>query len=228
MLRVQHAVVGIITIGVVATVPGSGMITAQSDYVARKAECGPDSRPEIGLQGLMTAAERFSAPHANTCNVELVGQEVAEGTSWGGAVVDVCAYLGRNRGQVNGTDGPTLRRPGTAVVDVADPRTPAIVGYLDTPAMIEPNESLAANIPRKLLAAVGPYYTYDDTRTANRSDSDFEIYDVSNCRRPVLKGSLKLSHVRSHGGYFAPDGRHVLVDVLHREHSSERQDARER
>jgi hypothetical protein len=159
----------------------------------------------------MSAAERFSPPRANNCNVELVGQDAGEGLSWGGAVYDVCAYLGKSAGPISGKDGPSPKRAGTLVEDVSDSRHPTTVAYLDRPAMLEPNESIATNAPRKLLAAIAPYYMYDDERTANRSDSDLDVYDVSNCRRPALKGSLKLSHLRSHGGYFAPDGRTFYV-----------------
>jgi hypothetical protein len=159
----------------------------------------------------MTAAERFSPPRANNCNVELVGQDAGEGLSWGSAVYDVCAYLGQNAGPINGKGGPSPKQAGTRVEDVSDSRHPKTIAYLDSPAMLEPNESLGTSAARKLLAGIGPYYVYDDERTANRSDSDFNVYDVSNCRRPVLKGSLKLSHARPHGGYFAPDGRTFYV-----------------
>ena len=195
-------------VGLALGVGGTLSVRAQPKMTpAEKAQCGPGSRPESGLQGTMTSAERFSAPRAYNCNLELVGQEVAEGTSWGGAAVDVCAFVGRNKGPIDGKGGPSPKRAGAVVVDVADPRRTRITAYLDAPGMLEANESMAASAERKLLAGVDPYYVYEDARTASRSDSDFAVYDVSNCRQPVLKGSLKLSHVRSHGGYFAADGR---------------------
>ena len=82
---------------------------------------------------------------------------------------------------------------------------PKAVGYLDSAGIIEPNETLHVHADRKLLGAISPYYPGDGSQM--RSDSDFDVYDVSDCRRPVLKGSLKLPGIRSHGGYFSPDGR---------------------
>ena len=221
MVRSRHAAgyFGVAAVvGLVAGIAGSLSVGAQVEQVeyvaATKAQCGPGSQPESGMQGTMTAAEHFSAPRAYHCNVELADQEILEGTSWGGAFVDDCAYVGRNLGPIHGRDGPSPKNPGTAVVDVGDPRNLKLLTYLNTPAMLEPNESLATNAERKLLAGVSPYYVYDDERTADRADSDVDIYDVSNCRQPVHKATLKLSHVRSHGGYFAPDGRTFWLTSL--------------
>ena len=195
--RVMWSIALVAMCGLV-TVAGSRVLTAQPEYVALKAECGPGSRPETGLQGQMTAAERFSGPRTYNCNLELVGKYAGEGASWGATAIDACAYLGRN-------DGPGLQPRGTAVVDATDPRSPKAAGYLDSVGTIEVNETIHAHPGRKLLAAVSPYYPGDGSQT--RSDSDFDIYDVSDCRRPMLKGSLNLPGLRSHGGYFAPDGR---------------------
>ncbi len=205
--RARFWLFGLSTMGASLAAIGSLVVTAQSDYAAVKVECGPGSRPEAGLEGLQTAAERFSAPQSYTCNAELVGQALT-GSSWGGAVVDTCVYLSRTIDPPTGYAGPPpAKGSGTAVVDAADSRNPKILEYMASQTMLEPNESLAASASRKLLAGINPYFVYDDVRTANLSDSNFEIYDVANCRKPVLKGTLTLPHVRSHGGYFAPDGR---------------------
>ena len=210
------------------TVAGLRVLTAQPEYVALKATCGPGSRPETGLQGLQTAAEHFSAPRTNTCNLELVGQYVDEGYSFGGAVYDTCAYLGKNAGPIDGKDGPTPARAGMEVIDVGDPRHPKAVAYLDNPGMLEPNESPAVHVGRKLLGAIDPYYVYDDARTAMRDDSTVAIYDVSNCRRPVLRGSLKLSHGALPWRLFRARRPDVLRDVLYRQHPADGQNAGDR
>ena len=57
----------------------------QTKYVSvAKAQCGPGSRPETGLQGQTTAAERFSpaGPQASNCNLEPIGQFQGEGAAW--------------------------------------------------------------------------------------------------------------------------------------------------
>src|SRR5687767_2999426 len=47
-----------------------------SDQAVAKASCGPHDRPESGLQGQTTLAERFSSDQGNayTCNLELMSQ----------------------------------------------------------------------------------------------------------------------------------------------------------
>ena len=155
-----------------------------------KAECGPGSRPESGLQGHKTAAERFSAGEQTSynCNLELVGRYQGEGAAWDMGILDACAYIGT-------TDGPGRRNRGTLVLDVADSTMPTPVAYLDSPSFIEPNESLAVHAGRKLLAATKFH------------QGNFDVYDISECRRPTLKSSIKLSGIEGHAGNFAPDGR---------------------
>src|SRR5262249_51768790 len=98
----NFGVVGLMGLGVIV---GTLSVRAQVEMVAAgKAQCGPGSQPETGLQGTTTQAERFAAPRAYTCNVELTGQEVLEGTSWGAAFVDRCAIVGRNLGPISGKD----------------------------------------------------------------------------------------------------------------------------
>src|SRR6266851_4410796 len=68
--------------------------SAQSKYESvPTAQCGPGERPETGLQGQTTLAERFSgdSTRAYNCNVELVGQFEGEGAGWDLGKFDVCA-----------------------------------------------------------------------------------------------------------------------------------------
>lgn len=165
-------------------------LSGQTKYVpAPKAQCGPGSRPETGLQGQTTAAERFSpgASKSFTCNLEFVGQFQGEGASWDMGIFDACAYIGT-------TDGPGRQNRGTVVLDVSDSRNPKPVAYLDSLGLIEPNESISVHAGRKLLAA------------AKYHQQNFDVYDVSDCRRPVLKGTLKLPDVEGHASNFSPDG----------------------
>ena len=67
--------------------------------------------------------------------------------------------------------------------------------------MWDPWESLKVNVPRKLLAAI-------QADSGNGEQPGFAVYDVSDCRRPVLKSSVVLSvPVKGHAGEFAQDGR---------------------
>lgn len=155
-----------------------------------KAQCGPQDRRESGLQGQTTPAERFSgaAEKGFNCNLELAGQFAGEGASWQMAWFEDCAYYGT-------INDPRQQHKGTVVIDASDPRRPRVSTYLESPAMQNPWESLKVNVKRKLLAAVqsrGP---------------EFSVYDISNCKSPVLKSSGKSQAELGHAGDFAPDGR---------------------
>jgi hypothetical protein len=153
-----------------------------------KASCGPQDRME-SVQGQTTLAERFNPgpPKAYNCNLELVGQFEGEGASTDIEVFDDCAYYST-------APNPTMRHPGVAVLDVSDPRNPTAIEYLDSPAMLKAHESLEISLARKLLLA-------------SNMPSTFDIYDISNCRSPILKSSLNLPDgLVSHGGQFTADG----------------------
>jgi len=161
-----------------------------------RAECGKGDRVETGLQGQTTLAERMSgaSSKAHNCNLELVGQFQGEGASWQMASFDQCAYYG-----TAGREGQ--QNKGVVVVDASDPRRPVASTYLDARSMWDPWESLKVNVPRKLLAAV-------QADNGNGLQPGFAVYDISDCRRPILKSSVDLgAPVKGHAGNFAPDGR---------------------
>lgn len=153
-----------------------------------EADCGPGDRPETGLQGQTTLAERWSgaSEQASTCNLELVGQLAGEGASWQFAWFERCGYHGT-------ANSPQQQRRGTVVVDASDPRAPRATAHLDDPAMLDPWESLRVNQGRRLLAGAG--------------NESFALYDVSDCARPRLLSAIGVPGLRGHGGEFAPDGQ---------------------
>jgi hypothetical protein len=119
-----------------------------------RADCGPGSRPETGMQGRVPA----DATDGFACNMELVGQEGAAGGFKVLRFVDraghECAYydttlLFPTNLQNLGND-PT----GVAVLDMSDPSNPVRTATLVTPAMQTPHESLLLNERRGLLVAV--------------------------------------------------------------------------
>ena len=140
-------------------------------------QCGQGERTESGLRGQTTSAERLSPPEAYNCNLELVGKFEGEGGRMDFTTLDHCGYLSA---------------PGVVVVDVSDRRSPLVPMSLKTPAMLDPYETLEAHARRKLLAALegGP----------EAPPAAFELYDVTDCRRPVLKGSLSVPGFRGHAG----------------------------
>lgn len=164
---------------------------AQTTRTVPKAVCGRGDRQEI-VQGQTTLAERFSVgtARAYACNLELVGQFEGEGAGFDLEVMDNCAYYAT-------AQNPKMRHPGTVVLDVSDPRNPRATAYLDTPAMLNPIESLSIDPVRKVLLASKP---------AKTSAEPFDIYDLSDCRHPRLRTTQVLPNVMSHSGEFGPDG----------------------
>jgi hypothetical protein len=173
-----------------------------------KAECGPGSRPETGIQGRVSREEHESGRSAEgyTCNTELVGKYVVEnalGTVGGFKVeryVDAaghdCAYYDTTLTYpTNLFDGES----GVNVLDMSDPANPVLTARLETPAMLTQHESLVVNHERGLLAAVAG--------NAMMAPGFVDIYDISqDCRRPVLKSVTPLG-VLGHESGFSPDGR---------------------
>ena len=164
-----------------------------------KAQCGPGSRAESGLQGATTLAERFGGASAEgfRCNMELVGQYAGEGASWQMAWSDECAYYAT-------ANSAKQQQYGVVVVDVANPANPKAVGYLDTPTMRDPWESLHVNKARKLLGGA-------QAENGTGVRGGFEVYDVSDCRHPVLKSSIEIPDSHAHAGNWTPDGKFFYV-----------------
>jgi hypothetical protein len=164
-----------------------------------KAKCGPGSRAETGLQGSTSLAERFGGASAQgfRCNLELVGQSQNEGASWQMAWFGQCAYY-------DTANSPRQQHRGVVVIDVADPAHPKVVDYIDTPTMRDPWESLHVNQTRKLLGGA-------EAENGTGVGNGFEIYDVSDCRHPVLKSNLQIPDSHAHAGNWTPDGNFYYV-----------------
>jgi hypothetical protein len=169
-----------------------------------RATCGPGSRPEPDLQGRVPFEHRQRGPNGEpadsesgyTCNLELVGQEQNQGASWQAAWYEDCAYYGTVF--TGGTSGPNPNM-GVQVIDVSNPANPGRTAALQTPAMLDPWESLKTNDKRGLLGAVaswnvaGPVY--------------IDIYDVKgDCTQPELLSSTPMNVPLGHEGNWAPDG----------------------
>jgi hypothetical protein len=159
-----------------------------------KAHCGPTDHTESGLQGETSLRERMSGDSetAYNCNLELVGEEPQDTyqgaySQDGPAYYDVCAYYGTDRAATG---------QGIKVIDVSDPQHPVVSAHLtDTPAALNPHETVASNANTRVLVA------------GQSGGENFAVYDVSNCRQPVLKSSIILPGSSGHMGAFAPDGK---------------------
>lgn len=165
--------------------------------IVPKAECGPGDRTE-SVQGEVTMAERFRSgtPQAYNCNLELVGQRLGEGASIGMNTHEDWAYFTTWK-------NPETKHPGVTVIDVSDMNKPDASAYLDSPGMVEANESLAISTSRKLLLA------------AAWSNSTFDIYDLSrDPGHPELVSSTSIPGAMSHMGEFTPDGQMFVGAIL--------------
>lgn len=159
-----------------------------------KAACGHSDHTESGLQGETTAQERSSgdSERAYNCNLELAGEYRGDGaySQDGPAYSGDCAYYA--------TDNITALQQhlGITVIDASDPKNPRPTAFLnDTAAALSPHETLATN-DRTHLLAVGQF-----------NGPNFAVYDISDCRHPVLKADMQLIGSQGHMGNFTPDGR---------------------
>jgi hypothetical protein len=165
-----------------------------------KADCAPGDNVETGLQGQTTLAERMggSAAKGLNCNLNVIGQFKGEGAYHAQTWIDVCSYYST-------ANGAGQQHPGVAVIDVSDPLNPKATAYLSAPSMLQTWESLKMSTARKLLAAV-------ESEGGNGTNPGFAVYDVSDCKNPVLKASVNLpippgTTIKGHAGAMAPDGR---------------------
>src|ERR1043165_896965 len=192
---------GVSTVALAGLLLGAAIASAQAissdgfPASVPKAICGPTDHTESGLQGETTEQERFSGDSetAYNCNLELVGQEPQDTyqgaySQDGPAYYDVCAYYGNDR--------PATGQ-GIKVIDASDPQHPVVAAHLtDSPAALNPHETVHTNANSRLLVA------------GQTDGPNFSVYDISDCRHPVLKGGVNLSSSTFHHmGNFAPDGK---------------------
>ncbi|MGH8528885.1 MAG: LVIVD repeat-containing protein [Nevskiales bacterium] len=179
-----------------------------SSTATPRAQCGPGSRPETGLQGRVSREEIDDGRAAEgfTCNTELVGSYTVPnviGTVGGFKVERYTDAAGHDCAYYD----TTLLFPtnlldmnaGVNVLDMSDPTHPVLTAQLLTPAMLSPHESLVLSTERGVLAAVlGNPAFYPGV---------VDVYDLSgDCRHPVLKASAPVG-VLGHESGMAPDGR---------------------
>lgn len=165
-----------------------------------RAQCGPGSRPEPGIQGRVPAG----AAHGGLqCNVTLVGRQ---GHSGGFKVLRYVDEQGRECAYYDTAllfpfnalklAGDSL---GVAVLDMSDPTHPKQTDTLTQLPMLSPHESLTLNPKRGLIAAVlGNPSTYPGL---------VSIYDASkDCRHPVLQSTSLVARFGHESG-FTEDGK---------------------
>lgn len=182
-------------------------VPAQTDVYpgpTPRAECGPGSNPETGLQGQVSGDDFNSgrAQEGYTCNTEQLSHYGAKGGYKVERYVDQagheCAYYDSTLLFPKDAIAAGQDLTGVYVLDMADPTKPVRTDLLVTPAMQSPHESMLLNAKRGLLVAV--------TSNPIFYPGFVDVYDVSqDCRHPVLKSSLPVGTLGHESG-FAPDG----------------------
>ena len=170
-----------------------------------RAQCGPGSVPEPGMQGRVPAdhVAAGGAAQGYRCNVEVVGQFGVSGGYKVERYVDAtgreCAFYDTTLLYPTNAAAPLDDEPtGVAVLDMSDPTQPRLTTTLNTPAMSTPHESLLVNQRRGLLAAVAGNPVF--------APGQVDVYDVSQgCTAPQLRSSLPVG-LLGHESGFAPDG----------------------
>ncbi|MEA2170688.1 MAG: hypothetical protein QOF76_3988, partial [Solirubrobacteraceae bacterium] len=164
-----------------------------------RAVCGPDSKPEPGVQGRVPAGAATDSLH---CNVDLLAHQGSSGgfkvlryvdtTGRECAFYDTALLYPLNALKLSGDS------MGVAVLDMSDPSHPVQTDTLTELPMLSPHESLNLNQKRGLVAAVlGNPATYPGL---------VSIYDASqDCRHPVLQ-STTLTARFGHESGFSKDG----------------------
>src|SRR5919107_1278847 len=134
-------------------------------HAKSSAQCGPNDRPETGLQGQVPIPDRASGRSVEgyTCNLTEVG--FMPSSSFANFdTYENCAYYSDTIGAFNAEGG-------TVVVDVSDPRKPVQTAYLTQRAAANAGESLRVHPGRKLLI-MDRYYLADGISNVDDPDAN--------------------------------------------------------
>jgi hypothetical protein len=212
------ALSALVTVSVLLFLGGASPATADdaNPPSVPKAQCGPGSNPESGLQGRVPRAEIDSgrAAEGYTCNSQLLGRSGPPNYQGGAGGFKVFRYVDAAGHECAYYDTTLLypgnvsagQVPGVWVLDMTNPSQPVRTATLLTQAMLSPHESLVLSKRRGLLAAV-----YGTPATA---PGQVDIYDLTaDCRSPVLRSSVPVG-VLGHEGAMAPDGNTYYIASL--------------
>ncbi|SEG88150.1 hypothetical protein SAMN04489712_12186 [Thermomonospora echinospora] len=207
--RTGVRVAGALAVAAVTVSPVAGGVeraaaVAPVDTKVPRANCGPGSSPETGLQGQVPLADRKSgrSQRGYWCNLELVSRYQGQGQGTVGASYGKCQYLGTIL-----PSAVTAKRSGVNVIDMSDPRKPKLTDSLVSPATLGGTwETLKVHEGRGLLAAVS---------VGLLSGGFFvSVYDVkTDCARPRLLNGIHGTKLTmpglfpGHEAGWSPDGR---------------------
>ncbi len=123
------------------------------------------------------------------------GETIERGRNGSISLAPPCGYVGNRLGRRSGT-GPNFNKPLTppeiAIVDVSNPNKPKVIGHLVTPL---------GGTTRELRAfpELNTLYVMNFAATeAGVSVNNFMIYDITDCRHPVLKQTIGFGSATPH------------------------------
>jgi hypothetical protein len=170
---------------------------------------GPGDRPETGLQGSTSKAER-EAPggfQGHWCGARKVGQHALfnRGSFGDVQLIGLCAYASMRDPSVL-----TALTTGTAVVDVRVPSQPVIPPSADnpnglilrTPAMIRAYSAL--ELQGNIM--VGAFKDFGPT-VGGVATNPLDVYDVSDCLNPRPLSTTFNTASGNHDGWLTPDAK---------------------
>ena len=162
--------------------------------------CQPGDRPEKGLDGQLTQAERASGASTRpyNCNLAIVGEYAGQGAGHQLMWYDHCAYV-TTEGYEAGQKGvPPLLDPGIQVLEVSHQRHPRYVTHLDNPAALYDWEDGAVNSARALLGTA-------ESWMGSGPQPAVAFYSLTDCAHPRLLSSVQLPDpdlvIRTSGEY---------------------------
>ena len=172
--------------------------------------CQHGDRPETGLDGQLTPAERTSGASTRpyNCNLAIVGEYAGQGAGHQLMWYGHCAYVTTNGFEAGQKGVPPLIDPGIQVLDVSNPHAPRYVTHLDDPASLYDWEDGSVNPRRALLGSA-------ESWTGAGPQPAVSFYDISHCAHPRLLSSVQIPdpNLQAHAGNFAPDGRTYWITV---------------
>gem|GEM_PF-991152 len=141
------------------------------------------------------------------------GGSIARGRNGPLGISGHCLYVGSRIGRRPGT-GPAFGTPAlppeVLIVDISNPRRPTVVGSFPTILNATSRELRTIPDANTLIIMnfreVGP-----DTGEVN----NYQIYDITDCRRPVLKQTLSLGQDRPHEFFLWRDPREPARFLLY-------------
>jgi hypothetical protein len=145
------------------------------------------------------------------------GDTIARGRNGPTAISGDCLYVGSRIGRRPGT-GPAFGTPAlppeVLIVDISSPRRPRVVGAL--PTLLNASSRELRTIPDARTLII---MNFRETGPDSGAVNNYQFYDITDCRRPVLRQTLSLGVNRPHAFFLWRDprepARFLLYSAVH-------------